>query len=221
MQTQAVEDYLSAIYRIARHGGRVSTSALADRLGVSAASVSGMMKKLADLHLVTHEPYQGVLLTDAGRRIAIEVIRHHRLVETYLFETLGVPWDRLHEEAEKWEHVLSEDLEARMDEALGFPRTDPHGAVIPTADLTLDEPDLLPLARLDAGQRATVAEVSDDDPEVLRYVASLGLYPGVTFEVVGAPYVGGPPTVRLASGETHIVGERAALHVFVAAEAGG
>ncbi|HLT46822.1 MAG TPA: metal-dependent transcriptional regulator [Rubricoccaceae bacterium] len=220
MHTQAVEDYVKAIYDLARAEEKVTTSALAERLGVAPASVTGMVKKLAEMHLVAHEPYRGVTLTDAGRRIAVEVIRHHRLVETYLHEALGVPWDEVHAEAEKWEHVLSEALEARMDAALGHPTNDPHGAPIPTPGLELEEPDWPPLARLEAGRRAVVAEVSDHDPALLRYVGGLGLYPGTAFEVVaGPPYADGPVTVRLLDGEQegaeHAVGDRAAAHIFV------
>ena len=220
MHTSAVEDYLKAVYEVGRTDPTVTTSALAERLGVSPASVTGMVKKLAEAKLVTHEPYRGVALTAAGRRIAIEVIRHHRLVETYLHEALGVPWDQVHAEAEKWEHVLSEDLEARMDAALGHPTTDPHGAPIPTVTLELDEPDYPPLARLETGQRGVVAEVSDHDADLLRYVGGLGLYPGTAFEVsAAAPYADGPVTVLLLDGEhagtEHAVGHRAAAHLFV------
>lgn len=220
MHTSAVEDYLKAVYEVGRTEEKVTTSALAGRLDVSPASVTGMVKKLAEMKLVTHEPYHGVALTKAGRRIAIEVIRHHRLIETYLHEALGVPWDEVHAEAEKWEHVLSEDLEARMDEALGHPTNDPHGAPIPTPTLELVEPDWPPLADLDAGKKVVVAEVSDDDPELLRYVGGLGLYPGTTLEVVSAaPYTDGPVTVRLLDGDQrgaeHAVGHRAAAHLFV------
>ncbi len=220
VHTPAVEDYLKAIYDVGRSEENVTTSALAERLDVSPASVTGMVKKLAGMKLVTHERYYGVTLTTAGRRIAIEVIRHHRLVETYLHEALGVPWDQVHAEAEKWEHVLSEDLEARMDAALGHPTNDPHGAPIPTVTLELVEPDWPPLARLDAGVIAVVAEVSDDDPDLLRYIGGLGLYPGTGFEVISAaPYNDGPVTVRLLDGEQsgaeHAVGHRAAAHLFV------
>ena len=220
MHTSAVEDYLKAVYEVGRTEEKVTTSALAERLEVSPASVTGMIKKLAEMKLVTHERYHGVALTKAGRRTAIEVIRHHRLVETYLHETLGVPWDQVHAEAEKWEHVLSEDLEARMDEALGHPTNDPHGAPIPTPTLELVEPDWPPLARVEAGKKVVVAEVSDDDPELLRYVGGLGLYPGATLEVVStAPYTDGPVTVRLLDGDQrgaeHAVGHRAAAHLFV------
>ena len=224
-RTQAVEDYLKAVYDLAagapgaRAAGagppeRVTTTALAERLGVAAASVTGMVKKLAAAGLVEHVPYGGVVLTDAGRRIAVETIRHHRLVETYLHAALGVPWDRVHDEAEAWEHILSEDLEARMDAALGHPAFDPHGAPIPTPDLVLPALDRPPLARLDAGQTATVAEVSDHDAGLLRHVGAVGLYPGTRF-AVDAVAPDGAIAVRLLSGER--AGERVTLRSDAAA----
>lgn len=213
MHTQAVEDYLKAIYEVGR-GEPASTSALAERLGVSPASVSGMLKKLVGLHLVAHEPYRGVLLTEAGRRIALEVIRHHRLIELYLHEALGVPWDRVHDEAERMEHVLSEDLEARIDAALGHPTTDPHGAPIPSADLTLDPHEHVPLAELVAGQAAVVAEVEDRDPALLRYAGELGLYPQTPLEVTAVAPFEGPLTVRV-EGEERTIGRRAAESIYV------
>ena len=200
MHSRAFEDYLKAIYALGRSGEAATTSALAARLDVAPASVTGMVRKLAEAGLVEHEKYQGAHLTEAGRLVAVETIRHHRLVETYLHQALGVPWDRLHAEAEAWEHVLSEDLEARMDAALGHPTHDPHGSPIPTPDLVLAERDLLPLARLDAGQRATVARVSDHDAALLREVGAAGLFPGVRFELV-AEADDGAVTVRLLSGE--------------------
>lgn len=210
--TQAIEDYLKAVYDLARAGERATTTALAERLGVAPASVTGMLKKLDEMRLVEHTPYRGVGLTEAGRLVAVETIRHHRLVETYLHAALGVPWDRLHAEAEAWEHVLSEDVEARMDAALGHPAFDPHGAPIPTPDLRLDEPDWPPLARLATGQRGVVAEVSDHDPALLRTVGALGLYPGTAFEVVAS----GDRAVRVrVSGTEHDVDEAVAAFVFV------
>jgi DtxR family Mn-dependent transcriptional regulator len=158
-----------------------------------------MVKKLAAMGLLAHEPYQGASLTEPGRLIAVETIRHHRLVETYLHRALGLPWDRVHDEAEAWEHVLSEDLEARMDAALGFPTTDPHGAPIPTPDLVLDEPDHPALAGLGAGRTATVAQVSDHDADLLRRVGRCGLYPGTRFEVLRVA-ADGAMTLRLLSG---------------------
>ena len=200
MPSPAAEDYLKSIYALGRGGEATSTSALAERLGVSGASVTGMLKKLAASGLVAHEKYQGARLTEAGRLVAVETIRHHRIVETYLHQALGVPWDRVHDEAEAWEHVLSEDLEARMDAAMGHPTHDPHGAPIPTPDLVLTERDLLPLARLDPGQTATVARVSDHDPALLRAVGAAGLFPGVRFRLA-AVTAGGALLAELLSGD--------------------
>lgn len=183
MQTQAVEDYLKTIFEIQRTHGKVATTVLAERMGVAPASVTGMIKKLAQLSLVQYEKYQGVRLSAAGEKIALEVIRHHRLIELYLAEALGVPWDKVHEEAEKWEHVLSEDLEERMERALGFPTTDPHGAPIPTREGTLPRLWQAHLSDLAAGQTAVIVEVSDHDPELLRYFGNLGLYPATTVTV--------------------------------------
>ena len=211
MPSPAAEDYLKAIYALGRTGDAATTSALADRLGVSAASVTGMLKKLAAAGLVAHEKYQGARLTEPGRLVAVETIRHHRIVETYLHQALGVPWDRLHEEAEALEHVLSEDLEARMDAALGHPTHDPHGAPIPTPDLELDERDLLPLARLDAGREATVSRVADHDPALLRAVGAAGLYPGTRFRLAEA----GDDALALAL----LSGDRAGETVSLAADA--
>ena len=212
--TQAVEDYLKTIYDLARVEDAVTTSALAERLGVTPASVTGMVKKLAEMKLVAHAPYRGVALTEAGRRIALEVIRHHRLVERYLHDALGVPWARVHAEAERIEHVLSEDLEARMDAALGHPTTDPHGAPIPSLDLELDEPDVTPLADLEAGQAGVVAEVSDHDAALLRYVGGLGLYPETPVEVVAVAPFEGPVTVRVEGAE-RTVGRKAARFILI------
>ncbi len=134
--SQTAEDYLKEIYKLQQEQGRATTSALAERVGVSPPSATAMLKKLADLKLLRHEPYRGVVLTPAGEKAAIEVIRHHRLLEQYLSETLGMPVDEVHAEAERLEHALSEELEARIDESLGFPTHDPHGDPIPGADLT-------------------------------------------------------------------------------------
>jgi DtxR family Mn-dependent transcriptional regulator len=214
MRTQAVEDYLKVIYDLSRAGGAVTTSAIAARLGVAAATVTGMIKKLATLNLVTHEHYRGVVLTESGRRIALEVIRHHRLVERYLYEAMGVPWDQVHAEAEKWEHVLSEELEDRMDEILGNPTTDPHGSPIPTRELELEEREHSLLSDLVAGQRGTVAEVGDEDAAMLRYFADLGLFPETDVEVVDVAPFEGPMTLRVAGLERSI-GRPAAEHIYI------
>lgn len=212
--TQAVEDYLKTIYEIGRGREPVSTSALSERMGVSPASASGMLKKLASMHLVDHEPYRGAHLTDTGRRIALEVIRHHRLLELYLHEALGVPWDEVHDEAERMEHAISEKLEARIDEVLGYPTTDPHGAPIPTVDLQIHDPQHTPLAQLKAGQVAIVSEVDDHDPVLLRYAGELGLYPETPITILAVAPVEGPITIEV-DGENKMVGHKAARSIFM------
>lgn len=212
MHTQAVEDYLKTIFEIEREQGKVATTVLAERLGVAPASATGMIKKLAEMRLLEHERYQGVALTPAGRAIALEVIRHHRLVERYLAEALGVPWDRVHEEAEKWEHVLSEDLEDRIDALLGFPTTDPHGAPIPTRAGEMARPAQNRLSDLQPGQSAVIAEVSDHDSSILRRLGEQGLYPATPLVVVRRAASG--LTVR-AGGEDHAVDADIAQCVFV------
>ncbi|MDR0787217.1 MAG: metal-dependent transcriptional regulator [Gemmatimonadota bacterium] len=214
IRTQAVEDYLKVIYELGRNGEPVATSAISTRLGVAAATATGMIKKLATLNLVEHEHYRGVRLTTSGRKIALEVIRHHRLVERYLYEAMGVPWDQVHAEAEKWEHVLSEEMEDRMATILGDPTTDPHGSPIPTRELEVEERNHQPLSTLVVGQRATVAEVEDEDAAMLRHFAELGLFPGTDVEVTAVGPFGGPIILR-ASGRENGIGRQAADHVFV------
>ncbi len=195
--SEAIEDYAKAIYSLAgRTGGAVSTNALAERLGVTPASVSAMVKKLDERGLVEHVPYKGVALTPAGTRVALEVMRHHRLLETYLAEQLGVPWDRVHEEAEALEHVLSEYLEARIAAKLGNPTHDPHGDPIPSVELEIAEGETLPLSALEAGARGRFVRVSDSDPEMLRYLAGRGVALGDELEVLERQPFDGPLTVR-------------------------
>jgi DtxR family Mn-dependent transcriptional regulator len=214
MHTQAVEDYLKTIYEIQYEQAKVATTVLAERLGVAPASVTGMIKKLADMQLVVHEPYQGVVLTEAGQKIALEVLRHHRLIELFLSEELGVPWDQVHEEANRIEHVLSEDVEDRMDALLGYPTTDPHGAPIPSRDGTIDRRDCVRLVDLKPGQTALVAEVSDHDSALLRYVGELGLYPQVKVRVIAVAPFDGPLTIRVGETE-HALGREAASLIFM------
>jgi DtxR family transcriptional regulator, Mn-dependent transcriptional regulator len=210
LRSSAVEDYSKAIYALEHRAGRpVSTNALADRLGVTPASASGMVKRLGELGLVTHQPYHGVSLTDAGRQVALEVIRHHRLLELYLVETLGVPWDRVHQEAEVLEHVLSEELEELIASKLGDPTHDPHGDPIPTRDLTIEEVETQSLESLEAGARGTFTRVSDSDPEMLRYLADRGIAPGGRLEVVERQPFGGPLFVRFGSTVHPLGGELA------------
>jgi DtxR family Mn-dependent transcriptional regulator len=198
--SEAAEDYLKAIYALEVEHGRATTSILAERLGVSPPSVTSMLKKLAALKLAVHEPYRGVTLTEAGRKAAVEVIRHHRLLEQYLAETLGMPIDEVHAEADRLEHALSEELEARIDASLGFPTHDPHGDPIPDADLNVGTESLRPLSTLHPGHSSTVRRVPDD-PALLRYLSDLGLLPGAVVEVVSAAPFDGPVTVTSAGGE--------------------
>ena len=205
--SNAVQDYAKAIYALQRRaeGQPVATNDLAERLHVTPASVSAMLKKLAERDLVEHVPYRGVLLTPAGERVALEVLRHHRLLETYLAEHLGVPWDRVHEEAEALEHVLSEDLEARIAAKLGEPTHDPHGDPIPSADLKIDEGHAHALESLQPGATGRFVRVSDSDPEMLRYLDERGVRLGDPLEVVARQPCGGPLTVRFGE-RLHMLG---------------
>ena len=210
LRSTAVEDYTKAIYALQERGERaVSTNAIAERLGVTAASASGMVKRLGELGLVAHEPYHGVSLTDAGRNVALEVMRHHRLLELYLVQSLGVPWDRVHEEAEVLEHVLSEELEELIARKLGDPTRDPHGDPIPTRELQIEERETESLESLQAGACGTFARVSDSDPEMLRYLADKGIAPGDELEVVERQPFGGPLFVRFGDHVHPLGGELA------------
>ncbi len=196
---EAVENYAKAIYALQRRGdAAVTTNALAERLGVTPASASGMVKKLDALGLVRHEPYRGVELTPDGERVALEVIRHHRLLELYLAEALGMSWDRVHEEAEVLEHAISPELSALIADKLGNPTHDPHGDPIPTASGEIEERRYGPLAELEAGDRGIFTRISDSDPEMLRYLSARGIAPGDRFEVLERQPFGGPLTVVIA-----------------------
>ncbi len=204
--SSAIEDYTKAIYALERRGGEpVSTTALAERLGVTPASASGMVKRLGELGLVAHQPYHGVSLTADGRRVALEVMRHHRLLELYLVEDLGVPWDRVHGEAEVLEHVLSEELEQLIAAKLGNPTHDPHGDPIPTPELTIEEGSTESLQMLPAGARGTFTRVSDSDPDMLRFLAQRGIAPGDEFEVIDKQPFDGPLFVRFGD-DVHVLG---------------
>jgi DtxR family Mn-dependent transcriptional regulator len=206
LRSSAVEDYAKAIYALQmRDDQPVSTTALAERLGVTPASASGMVKRLGELGLVSHRRYHGVRLTDAGRRVALEVIRHHRLLELYLVESLGVPWDRVHEEAEVLEHVLSDELEELIAAKLGDPTLDPHGDPIPSRELTIEEISTESLQTLEPGACGTFARISDSDPDMLRYLAERGIAPGEELEVVERQPFGGPVFVRFGA-EVHPLG---------------
>jgi DtxR family Mn-dependent transcriptional regulator len=208
MLTQAIQDYLKSIYKLRGAGEGVSTTAIAERMGVSAASATNMVKKLARLRLVEHTPYRGVVLTPGGEKVALEVIRHHRLLELYLSEMLGVSLDKVDEEAERLEHVLSEDLEERIAQTLGDPTHDPHGHPIPSREGRLDEASFPVLADLRGGAVVTIVHVSDQDPAVLRRLAADGLLPGTNLRVVNVDKVGGM-RVRLDGEERHVPRELA------------
>lgn len=208
-RSSATQDYAKAIYALERRGGVVTTNALAERLGVTPGSASGMVKRLGELGLVRHQPYHGVSLTDDGRRVALEVIRHHRLLELYLVESLGVPWDRVHEEAEVLEHVLSDELEELIANKLGDPTHDPHGDPIPTRELTIEEGVSDSLQALEPGDRGTFTRVSDSDPGMLRFLAERGIAPGDHLEVIDKQPFGGPLFVRFGR-NVHVLGGRLA-----------
>jgi DtxR family transcriptional regulator, Mn-dependent transcriptional regulator len=215
--TPAIEDYLKAIYQL-RHEepeqGAVSGQRIAERLGVASPSVTNMVKRLRELELVQHEPYRGIELSTEGERIALEVVRHHRLLERYLVEALGYGWDEVHDEAERLEHHISEALEARMAAALGDPTVDPHGDPIPRLDGSMVDIVEVPLITLTPGEAAHVQRVSDRDPERLRYLEELGIRPGVTIRVLEALPFDGP--LRLdVSGVERVIGRPLAAVVQV------
>ena len=207
--TDAMQDYVKEIYKLRLEGKRATTSAIAERMGVRPPSVTAMLKRLSALGLAEHAPYRGVELTPAGERVALEVIRHHRLLELYLAQALGLSLDEVHSEADRLEHALSEELEARIDQSLGYPTHDPHGDPIPDAELRLDRRQLRTLASLEPGDEATIQRVPDGDDELLRYLTKLALVPGEKVELRAAEPFGGPLTVRVGKTEHAISRELA------------
>jgi DtxR family transcriptional regulator, Mn-dependent transcriptional regulator len=216
MVSESAQDYLKAIWKL-EQSGDMSTTALAVKIGVAPASATAMLKKLAALGLVEHERYRGASLTPAGERMALEVVRHHRLLELYLMEALGLSWDQVHEEAERLEHHLSDELEERIDRALGFPTRDPHGDPIPTPELRLASDERVCLADLEAGSMTIVRRVPDADPELLRYLATLGLVPAESVTVLDQAPFDGPVTVEVR-GERHAIGRSLAAQIEVGVE---
>lgn len=218
--TEAVEDYAKAIYKLEERGeGSVGNSELAAELGVSPGAVTAMLKRMDDLGLVAHARYRGAVLTPAGKRMAIEVIRHHRLLEAYLVQALGMPWDRVHAEAEVLEHYISEDLEELIAAALGNPSHDPHGDPIPSPELELEDQNTRPLGLLEPGESGIFVRVSDADPEMLRYLAEREIAPGERLEVLERQPFGGPVSVRFATGTFALGGGLAdAMRVLVTDE---
>ncbi len=220
MLSQAVEDYLKAIFEAQRDHGKVATTVLAERMGVTPASATGMIKKLAGLKLVRHNPYQGVVLTRAGEKVALEVLRHHRLLELYLAEALGYTWDQVHEEADRLEHVISEEFEDKIFEALGRPTRDPHGEPIPAKDGRMPTADHEPLSELQPGAAGVISQVSKSSPEMLRYLGERGLVPDAAVQVMEKAPFDGPITVRTREA-SHILGRELAQHIQVEADRDG
>ena len=211
--TAPAEDYLKAVYEIEQRHGAATTNDLAQELGVAPASVSGMVRRLAEQGLLAHEPYRGARLTPAGRAAALRTLRRHRVIESYLVRALGYPWDRVHEEAERLEHAASDELIDRMAAAVGEPVVDPHGAPIPTRDGAVDETRRASLAELEPGTSATVSRVRDEDASLLRYLAELGIRPGATVSLVErAPFDG--PLTLLVDGVEHTIGVPVAASVL-------
>src|SRR5215213_5985373 len=211
--TRSVEDYLKAIYQLSPEGGRpASTSDIAHLLALSPPSVTGMVKRLSEHGLLEHVPYRGVQLTDEGRRAALRMVRRHRLIEAYLVEFLGYPWDTVHEEAERLEHAVSDTLVERMATALGNPDVDPHGDPIPSADGLVRELSCTPLSDIPVGQTVEIHRVHENQPDRLRYMASLGLRPGVRISVIDRQPFDDLVTIEVA-GQQHVIG-RELSHVL-------
>jgi len=207
--TRSVEDYLKSVFHLTSQGGFATTSDIAEMLEVAPPSVSGMMKRLSETGLIEHVPYRGVQLTPQGRRAALQMIRRHRILESYLTSKLGYDWGDVHVEAERLEHAVSEKLIERMADALGEPRYDPHGAPIPTAAGEIEETELVGLANVRVGATVVLRQVGDEQPDRLRYLAEQGLTPGTRLEVVERQPFNGPTTVRLGM-ETRVVGQELA-----------
>ena len=213
--TGPVEDYLKVIFELERSGEPAETNAIARLLGIAPASVSGMVRRLAEQGLITHARYRGASLTPAGRRAALRTLRRHRVIEAYLTSALGYSWDRVHDEAERLEHAASDELIDRMAAAIGEPETDPHGAPIPTREGTLqEERALVPLSALPVGDTARVEQVSDESGERLRYFAELGIVPGATIQVTAREPFEGPIAIRVESAD-RAVGPALAAQVMV------
>jgi DtxR family Mn-dependent transcriptional regulator len=212
--TGQAEDYLKAIYELEQRGAAAGTNDIAARLRIAPASVTGMVQRLARLGLVESERYKGTRLTDAGRMAALQLIRRHRIIESYLVQRLGFGWEDVHEEAERLEHAASDQLIARMAEAIGNPTEDPHGAPIPLADGTVDESHLASLGDLAVGSRATVMRMSDRDPEFLRYLDGLGIRPGAQVHILARGPFDGPLTIEV-DGTQQVIGTNSAGRVFI------
>ena len=217
MLSPAVEDYLKTIFLL-QDGETVSKTKIARALGVSPASVTNMVKRLAGLKMVQHESYKGVSLTEVGEKVALEIIRHHRLLESYLKDHLGYSWEQMHAEAERLEHHISEEFEEKIDKLLGYPTRDPHGHHIPSADLVMGHTDTVKLAAVPEGSSVRIDSLSDKDVTLLDYLEGVGLMPGAVVTIDEKAPLKGPMTLTV-SGKQVVVGYHAASHVFVVQEA--
>ncbi len=214
MLSQSVQDYLKTIFELRQVSERVTTNALAEQLDVAPASVTGMIKKLAELKLVEHAPYQGVSLTAAGEKMALAIVRHHRLIELYLTEALGYSWDKVHEEADRLEHAISEEFADKISTLLGDPKVDPHGDPIPSKDGTIAAFSIHTLDQVPAGHTVRIERVRDEVPEVLRHIATLGLLPGTIVDVSRTDPENSL-AVTLGHGETQTISREVARSIYV------
>jgi DtxR family Mn-dependent transcriptional regulator len=219
MLSESIQDYLKTIYELRHENERATTNALAARLNVTAASVTGMLKKLAEMKLVIYEPYQGASLTSTGEKIALEVIRHHRLIELYLTEAMGFPWDRVHAEADRLEHAISDEFADRISTMLGDPKVDPHGDPIPTKEGAIATSSRMTLSEA-AGSTVRIERIRDEDPSLLRRVAELGLVPGTVVTVTRLDTGGASLAVARSGAEPRVIGPEISDSIFVVAVAG-
>ncbi|HEX3926395.1 MAG TPA: metal-dependent transcriptional regulator [Gemmatimonadales bacterium] len=211
--TSSVEDYLKTVYQLTESGQAASTTGIAEALAIAAPSVSAMVKRLVEAGLVAHIPYKGVTLTGDGRRAALRMLRRHRIIETYLVSTLGYTWDNVHDEAERLEHAVSEDLVERLSRALGHPRVDPHGDPIPAADGEMIDVATTPLPDVEVGAVVTIHRVGTGSAERLRWLAAEGLVPGARLEVLEHQPFNGPVTIAI-NGQRRVIGRDVARHLL-------
>lgn len=213
--SQSVEDYLKIIYKLESEEKGASTTRIAESMEVSSASATNMVKRLAKMGLVDYQSYKGASLTASGRKIALEIIRHHRLLELYLLEVLGYSWDEVHDEAEKLEHHISEQFEDKIAQLLDDPTHDPHGDPIPTKEGLMPEMDAEPLVEAEINRKYIVSRVKDQDPELLRYLEKIGLLPGIKVEIKEKAPFDGPVTLLIENNE-QVIGNEVAKSIFVA-----
>ena len=212
--SKQMEDYLKNIYKLQEDSSPVTTNAIAEKMDISPASVTSMTKKLDQMKLLSYKPYKGVTLTARGKKVALEVIRHHRLLELYLNQKVGIEWHKVDAEAEVLEHVLSEEVEAAMDRALDYPTIDPHGDPIPSKDGTVISPEETVLTDLDPGSSSFVSRVTQENADVLRYLGDIGIFPEVLIEVIEQAPLAGTVTIRV-NGVPIALGRNVAHCIFV------